>query len=277
MRRLHPDEKMDLPLNSVSLRVYADSRPHMLQTAKLQKGVVLVYNGTELVGEGLGIGVPVCRYQDGTRFSMSAETFIDNSAVHPKIVKTYDMNGIAAKRFREVSIRRGRYLAHLLRLLEKAYRKFRRFTVGAGLVLELLSFLGMRNEYVKSHSKGRIIVTYRPNGAGLHIEADLGELTADGLQSVIFANEQSGRLFNEYADSSGARLQGTEIEPWWITRAEWASLHCRELGLGLRLHRPNGWRIVRGREVVEERISWSGLDLVYGGVPKTLEYRVQFA
>jgi len=119
MRRLHPDEKMDLTLNSVSLRVYADSRPHMLQTAKLQKGVVLVYNGTELVGEGLGIGVPVCRYQDGTRFSMSAEAFIDNSADHPKRVESYDINGIAAKRFRGMPIRREGSLAHVLHLLEQ--------------------------------------------------------------------------------------------------------------------------------------------------------------
>jgi hypothetical protein len=134
----------------------------------------------------------------------------------------------------------------------------------------------MRNEYLQSRSRGQIAVTYRSNDFSLDVSADLGDLVAEELQALLFANEQSGRLFDEYTDSDGTRLQGPEIEPWRMTSTEWASLHCREFGLGLRLKRPNGWRIFRGREVVEDRISWSGLDLAYNGIPNTLKYRVQF-
>lgn len=276
MRRLSLHESAELPMNSrASLRVYADSRPHVLQTASLQKGIILVCNGRELVEEGLGIGVPVCRYRDSTHFSLSAETFVDQSEQDLTIIKVYNMNGVAGKRFRGVPIRRGRYLANLLRLLEKAYRGLRRFRVRASMPLDLLSLLGMRNEYLVSHSRGQILVSYSRSSTGLQVRADLRDIVAGGLQGVVFVNEQSGRLFNEYTDSNGTRLRDAEIEPWCMTSAKWADLHSREFGVGFRLHRPQGWCIVRGREVVKDRISWSGLDLVYEGAPKRLEYQVQ--
>ena len=276
MRHLRLDEKIDVSINSrVSLRIYADSRPHVLQIAKLQKGVILVCDGKELVEEGLGLGVPVCRYKDGTHFSLSADTFVDDSRSAPSIIKIYDMDGIASKRFRGVPIRRGRYLAGLLKVLEKVYRAIRRFRVNATLTLDLLSLLGMTNEYLASRSKGRIVVTYFPSGRSLQINADLEGLSQEGLQSVVFANEESGRLFSKYTDSTGIKLHGGEIEPWRTTLAEWASLHAPEFDLGFSLRRPSGWLIVRGREVVRGRISWSGVDLLYKGMPQALEYRVQ--
>lgn len=70
MRQLIHCEKAEFALSpKVSIRVYADCRPHILQTTKLQKGAILVFNGRELVEEGLGIGAPVCLYGDGARFS----------------------------------------------------------------------------------------------------------------------------------------------------------------------------------------------------------------
>lgn len=276
MRRLRLDEKIEVSVDSrVSFRIYADSRPHVLQTANLQKGLILVCNGKELAEEGLGLGVPVCLYRDGAHFSLSADTFVDDSRSSLSIIKIYDMDGIASKRFRGVPIRRGRFLAGLLKFLEKAYRALLVFRVNATLMLDLLSLLGMTNEYLASGSKGQIAVTYCPGGRSLQINADLEGLSQEGLQTVVFANEESGRLFSRYTDSTGIELHGGEIEPWRTTLAEWASLHAPELGVGLRLRRPSGWLIARGREVVRDRISWSGLDLTYKGIPQTLEYQAQ--
>jgi hypothetical protein len=278
LKRLQLDEKIDLRVASrLALRFYADSRPHTFQTGGLHKGAIVVCNGTELVEEGLGIGVPVCRYQDGTRFSLSADTFLDDSDENPTLIKIYDMNGIASKRFRGLPIRRGSSLARLLKVLEKGYRGLRRFRTVATVMLDILSLFGMRNEYLESPSKGQVAVTYRRNGRGLQIEATLDELSREGLQNVVFANEQGGRLFNEYEDSTGIRLHDTQIEPWRTTQAEWASLRSRAFGVGFRLNRPGGWLMVRGREVVRNRISWSGLDLSCGELPQKLEYLVEIA
>jgi hypothetical protein len=276
MKRLQLNETIDIRFGPrLSLRFYADSRPHAFQTEKLHKGAVVVCNGTELVEEGLGIGVPVCRYQDGTRFSLSAETFVDDSRQNPTLIKIYDMNGIASKRFRGLPIRRESPLARLLGVLEKGYRGFRRFRTEATMMLDILSLLGMRNEYLESRSKGRVAVTYREIGRCLQIEAALDELSREGLQSIVFANEQGGRSFSEYADSTGMKLHDGQIEPWQTTEAEWASLHSRVFDIGFRLSRPRGWLMVRGREVVRDRISWSGLDLFSEESLQAVEYLVE--
>jgi hypothetical protein len=276
MKRLRIDEKIDLLLDSkFTLRIYADCRPRVFQTAKLQKGAIIVHNGMELVEEGLGIGVPVCRYRDGTRFSLSAETFVDDSNTNPTVVKIFDMNGVASKRFRGSPMRRNSCLTRLLKLMEKGYRRVRRFRTEATLMLNVFSLLGMRNEYSESGSKGQITVTYCRSGRELKINATVDGLSSEGLESIVFANEQGGRIFGEYADSTGIELHERQIEPWQMTEAKWASLHSGMYDIGFTLHRASGWLIVRGREVVRDRISWSGLDLFRSRTPQALEYLVE--
>ena len=124
MRQLLVDEKIEFHLTSrVSVRVYADCRPHALQTMKLQKGAVLVMDGREFAEEGLGLGFPVCLYEDGACFSLSAVTFVDDSKAVPSVTKIYDMNAIESKKFRGAVIRRDSYSERLLRTIEKAYRR----------------------------------------------------------------------------------------------------------------------------------------------------------
>jgi len=65
--------KYTLPLSaSLSLRIYSDTRPFSWKTADLQKGLIVVCNSKEMVGEGTGFGVPVLQYLDDTYFSGSA-------------------------------------------------------------------------------------------------------------------------------------------------------------------------------------------------------------
>jgi hypothetical protein len=277
MRQLLIDEKIEFPLTSrVSIRVYADSQPHALQTMKLQKGAVLVLNGRELAEEGLGLGFPVCLYEDGARFSFNAVTFVDDSKAVPSVTKIYDMNAIESKKFRGAVIRRDSYSGHLLRILEKAYRDVRRLDVGATMMLDVVSMLGLRNEYVECRSKGQISVKYERNERALRISVSFEHLVPEHLQALVVGNEQGGTLFTEYSDPF-VRLEGKEIEPWRPTSAEWATLNCPEYDVGFKLRRPDGWRIIRGREVVENRVSWSGLSLMCNGVPfsKTLSYTIE--
>jgi len=276
MRQLRSYEKIDVPLSTkVSLRVYPDSQPHILQTTNIQKGGVLVFRENELVEEGIGLGAPVCLYRDGARFSLSAATYVDES--NPLIVKIFNMNAIESKRFRHFIVRQGSFAFHFLRILEKAYQGSRRLHDEATMMLELTSFMGLRNEYIASGSKGEISVSYAPSLTGLRVNVDFRKLVTDGLQAIIIGNEMGGRLFTEYNDSSGRRLKGRQIEPWRPIRVEWASLRSPKFGFGFRLRRPDGWLMVRGREVVDNRISWSGINLMYNGIPtsRTLDYTIE--
>ncbi|HYA22380.1 MAG TPA: hypothetical protein VEG31_04350, partial [Thermoproteota archaeon] len=59
-----------IPLRaSLALRIYSDNRPHNLKIAELQKGLILVHDEEELVGEGSGFGVPVLLCSGETYFS----------------------------------------------------------------------------------------------------------------------------------------------------------------------------------------------------------------
>jgi len=277
MRQLLVDEKIEFPLTSrVSVRVYADCRPHALQTMKLQKGAVLVMDGKEFAEEGLGLGFPVCLYEGGACFSLNAVTFADISKDVPSITKIFDMNAIELKRFRGAVIRPDSYSERLLRKLEKAYRGVRRLHVGATMMLDVVSMLGLRNEYVECGSKGQISVTYEYDEDVLRISVSFEHLMPEHLQALVIGNEQGGTLFTEYSDPF-VRLEGKEIEPWRPTSVEWATLSCPEYDVGFKLRRPDGWQIIRGREMVENRISWSGLNLTCDRVPvsKTLSYTIE--
>lgn len=277
MRQLLIDEKIEFPLTSrISIRVYADCRPYALQTMKLQKGGVLVLNGRELAEEGLGLGFPVCLYEDGAHFSLNAVTLVNDSKPIPSITKIYDMNAIESKKFRGAVIIRDSYSERLLRSLEKAYRDVRRLHVGATTMLDVVSMLGLRNEYVESDSKGQISVTYERNEEALRINVNFELLMPEHLQALVVGNEQGGSFFTAYTDPF-VRLEGKKIEPWRPTSVEWATLSCPEHNIGFKLRRPDAWRIIRGREVVENRISWSGLNLMCDRVPasKTLSYTIE--
>jgi hypothetical protein len=280
LRRLPTDEKVDFALGRrASVRIYADTRPRVQQTMGLQKGAHIVVRGVELAEEGVGIGTPVCLYKDGAHFSSDAVTYLNPSKPHPSAVKIYDMNAVEAKTFRGTTIKHASFTRRFLRILERAYRGMSGPQFGQQMMLKLVSIVGLRNEYSKSTSKGQVSVTFEPRERELQITVDFERLAKDGLQAIMIGNEQGGRVFTEYSDSSGQTLDGKQIEAWRLTSANWASLWSPKDNVGFRLRtESSGWQIARGREVVENRISWSGLNLISEEFPlcSTLRYRVEF-
>jgi hypothetical protein len=74
---------------NVSLRLYADSRPHIGKIASLQKGLVLEYMGEQLIEEGFGIGAPIIQVGDVAHLSRHASTVLAQSDQDVTLVKTY--------------------------------------------------------------------------------------------------------------------------------------------------------------------------------------------
>ena len=66
LRRGPPPITMALG-NRLAVRVYPDTRPHVGKITPLQKGLVLVQDGRELVEEGYGFGTPIV-VQDGRSY-----------------------------------------------------------------------------------------------------------------------------------------------------------------------------------------------------------------
>ena len=83
----------------LSVRIYADSRPHCMETAPLHKGLVLMLDNQEVIEEGMGFGVPVVKYVDKTYFSSSAYVSIQENQSVYTIKKTYVLDTISRKKF----------------------------------------------------------------------------------------------------------------------------------------------------------------------------------
>jgi hypothetical protein len=80
------------------VRLYSYCRPTCLETGGLQKGLVLLLDGKELIEEGVGFGLPVVKYEDKTFFSGSAQLSVDTSGSSQEITKTYRMDTISRKK-----------------------------------------------------------------------------------------------------------------------------------------------------------------------------------
>ena len=80
LHTINLQKPITVPLTDrLSVRLYADSRPHCMETAPLHKGLVLMLDNQEIIEEGMGFGVPVAKYQDKTYFSSSADVSIQKN------------------------------------------------------------------------------------------------------------------------------------------------------------------------------------------------------
>ncbi|MBN1641590.1 MAG: hypothetical protein JXA09_10165 [Anaerolineae bacterium] len=72
-----------------TLRLYADTRPHVGKIAGLQKGLVWVRGGRPLVEEGYGFGCPIVVYDGLAYLSRHAEIEMAPTTVGTRFVKRY--------------------------------------------------------------------------------------------------------------------------------------------------------------------------------------------
>ena len=100
LRSVNLHKPITVPLNDrLSVRIYADSRPHCMETAPLHKGLVLLLDNQEVIEEGMGFGVPVAKYEDKTYFSSSANVETQKNQSIYYVKKTYILDAVSRKKF----------------------------------------------------------------------------------------------------------------------------------------------------------------------------------
>lgn len=237
----------------VSLRLYPDSRPHNLEIANLQKGVVLMLDRKEIIGEGAGFGAPVVRYDDGTFFSTSAKVYL----YEPKVLmKSFLIDSVSRKRFGTS----GPYVDQIYSILHSifawSYLRFKCRPVFKKII-ELRRTLGLRTEFVKVRSRGMVNITYTLSSS-MQIKVDLTGLDTRGCKEILILNEQDGDFFRRYFD--GEEVTGDKIEAWRQVISENASFSDVKGSLTFALKKINGSSLISGREHVKRCLSWSGLN-----------------
>ena len=244
--------------DGLSVRLYADSRPHCMETAAIQKGLILMLDNKELIQEGVGFGVPVVKYQDKTYFSSSAEVLIENG--NSTVTKTYILDSVSRKRiWRSAYINDGLYSFTrkkfaLLYLGHKNYSSF------FNNFMELRQLAKVRTEFQKVKPRGAIAVKYDIQPATINVSLDFSRIVLSGCEEILVQNEQGSDIFNKYVDSDDLKLSGSKIGGWDAVTADEACLLSTNFPVSFSLRRTEGATLFRGWENTKRRFSWAGLN-----------------
>jgi hypothetical protein len=255
----------------VSLRAYASTEPLNGKIADLQKGLILVIDGVEAVGEGTGFGLPVLVYSGETYFSGSSSVYVSQRPSGCIIRKEFTMDRVARNSFRNVTLenRAARtFITHLSDLYQK-HRRFRLLTLK-----DLTRRISIGKAFLEAASMGRVIVTYTVDESCITVKADFKNLKKRGLEKIFMLNEQGSRLFRKYIDSRGTELTDDMIGAWDAVVGEWACLKTSRGELAFRLWRVEKSVLRRGQEFLQGSLDWVGLDYEIGRGNDVFEYAV---
>jgi hypothetical protein len=274
LHSINPEEPITLPLgNRLSVRLYADSSPHCLETAALQKGLVLLYDREELIEEGLGFGVPIAKYHNKTYFSTCAEVSFSEDNGGIRLQKRYFLSSISKKVWRGSYIGDEFYSSWRKRFT-KLYLNHKELTPVFNWLMELREATKIKTEFVKVKSKGDVIVNYLIKPTTIDVNVDFSNLAQNGREELLVLNEQGSTSFDTYLDSDGLKLVGRRIGGWGTVSAKQALLKSSKQQVSFSVCGIRGATLVRGWERTKNRFSWAGLSYSLPPKTKTFGYSI---
>jgi hypothetical protein len=260
--------------SSVSLRAYASTEPPNGKIASLQKGLILVVNGRETVGEGTGFGLPVLMYSDETYFSGSSRLYVSTIDNGCSIRKEFNMDRIARNSLRNVTLE-NRSARNFIDFVSDLYQKHRHLRL---LKLKYLTGAAKIDKtFPATASRGIVTVTYNIQGPRITVKADLRGLETKHLRKVFMLNEQASSFYRKYSESKGTRLADGGIGAWDTVEEEWASLQTINDEVGFRLWRVKHSVLRRGREFLQGSLDWVGLDYEINRGQHVFQYAIEIS
>ena len=236
--------------DSVALRIHSDTKPQNMKIANLQKGMILLFNGAEVIGEGTGFGVPIGKYSDETFFSGSSILQVQRQENFVIIRKEFLMDLVARDGFRNFKLE-NRKLRRLSDSFSLLYQKHKRLAQFSLLAKGLLFKFGVESTFIRTVPKGKVIVTYKIDRNRILVNLSFSELDRNNLQKVFVLNEQGAQFFRKYSDSEGLKLSDDEIGAWDDVTAQSAKIADKHDRIGFSLRNVEGTVLRRGREVMK--------------------------
>jgi hypothetical protein len=229
----------------------------------VSRGVGVIFNGVNLVGEGMGIGGVIGLVGRKAVFPLHSKTRWWNGAL---VEKYHELNGISLKYL-------GPFMAEkpyksLRTILSPIYIRHRGFRPIYSLLMAGRTVIGLRSRYMKIKPLASVRSRYILEDSCIRVEIHVER--PKGL-SILVANELSGRLFTTM-DVNG---RTTSIPPW-IEVSGRICFHSPQLGLAVSLEPVDGCRMFAGREVLGKRLDWAGLSYQMPHELKSIRYRVFF-
>ncbi len=256
--------------NGFSCRLYDDARPHYLEISQLQKGLVLLIDGCEVIEEGVGFGAPVVVYQDRPFFSSSARTSFQSKEDHKTLIKSFMIYTISKKKLGKSFYLHDRFYRFFQRCFHTIYTRNKNLAPFLTVFIELMKTCGINTEFQKVNPRGVITLKYSFLPDLIEVDVSLCRLDKKGCKEILVLNEQGASFFRNYLDTDGLNLSDGQIGAWELTRAKEVFLFDLQKKTGFSLKNKDGAVLLRGREKVRERYSWVGFS--YSLTPKSRNF-----
>jgi hypothetical protein len=271
--QLH-QKPVTIPLTGqLSLRTYPDSRPHCMETSALQKGLVLMLDGKELVEEGLGFGVPVVKYLDKTYFSSKAKILKQKTSSGYLLKKTYLMDTISKKTWRGSYID-DKFYSSWHKRFAKMYLSHKELSPLFNRLMEYRELARIRTEFVKVKPRGIVETEYLIEDSLVEVTVDFSDLALNGCEELLVMNEQGSTVFDTYIDSNGLRLVGSKIGGWHPVTAKHSSIENSDGLIAFQIEKIPAAALFRGWEKTKNRFSWAGLSYSLHPFCRTFSYTI---
>jgi hypothetical protein len=229
-----------------------------MEISPLQKGLVLVANGLEMIEEGAGFGVPVAKYSDNTYFSKTAITYVEKQNEYLTIItKIFLLDSISKKRIRGAFINDKLY-SILHKTFEKAYIHHGKMRSTFDWIMRLRKSLGIETHFSNAKPRGIVKVIYKLFPDQITVFADFSGLEKTNCREILLLNEQGANIFRIHR--SGDRvLEDTRIGAWSKVDSQKGEYSDIKGLISFSLERRDGSILYCGWEYVKDRFSWAGM------------------
>ncbi len=228
-------------------------------SCRIQKGLILVHDNKDLSEEGVGFGVPVLKFGQKTIFPGNGCVTIRKDEDRTFINIDYDLN------LAEMIYIKGRRIESKIfyKIIESLSRLHRKYPFSRKLLMRgsiaVRRAFAIETRFEETAPAGSIKVEYNIGADGIiHVSADMSTVKT-GCTEVIIMNEQGAGYFDTCCDSKGILLTGNEIGSWRETFSDEVSFIDSDNNIAFTLSRIRESRMFFGRELVANRLAWSGL------------------
>lgn len=267
----------DLPISlrllpGISLAIpgpHSDCYP----TSRIQKGLVLLCEGQDLSEEGVGFGVPVFKIGGEAVFPGSGawKTEIKEDSIIVEVEYTVNLAGRMAVGDRRINCRTFYRAREWLASQYQMHPRLRKgILYGAELSRRAMS---MKDAFVEVPAVGYVKTVYSIMDDSVRVGMDIRGVH-EGHEMVVM-NEQGASHFDSYRDSGGLFLEGDAIGSWDEVFSDWASFIDSKNGLYFAFTRVEGAKMMRGREILSDRLAWAGLAYVLSPGARRFSYTIQ--
>jgi hypothetical protein len=248
-------------------------------TARLQKGLRMNSRGLDLTEEAVGFGLPVLKQGLQTIFPGSVRLDLMHRDSTRVVTAIYSMNLVEKIGRPDKASQKSRLLYAAKNTLAAFIRRFPLMRTPLTVLSSgLRGLFGWETTYeeVGFRYEIRMIYTVNEQEGILFVETGPASYPLETVTELIIMNEQGAHFFDQYRDSSGARLSGKEIGCWDEVSADEASFASSTHGVAFYLPQVAGARLYRGRELVGSRLAWAGFGYSHPAGVSGLSYTVRF-